>query len=399
VNLLFLTLCDFDNLEERGIYSDLMMEFIDHGHKVTIVSPRERKYMEKTRFLENNNYRILKIRIGNAQQTNMIERGLTTIFLQHNILSSIKKYLSKDKFDLVLYSTPPITFAKVINFIKKKDGAASYLMLKDIFPQNAVDLRVFGKRSILYRYFRKKEEQLYSLSDYIGCMSEANVNYLITNNRQIPPHTVEVCPNSFNPGEYKQVNKNALRSKYNLPVEPVIFVYGGNFGKPQAIDYIINVLRVNSGKPDRYFLMCGAGTEIAKLKRYIENEKPSNVSFINSLPRKEYHELLSCCDVGLIFLDKRFTIPNFPSRFLSYVEYGLPVLAATDKNTDLGSVIQKGEFGWWCESSDTGEFTRIVDNICLQRDMIFEKGINGRKYLENNYTANHSYQKIINHFN
>jgi glycosyltransferase involved in cell wall biosynthesis len=398
LNILFLTLSDFENIEGRGIYTDLMKEFVTNGHKVTIVSPRERKHGEPTRILKYNNYCILKVRIGNTQKTNMIERGFTTIFLQRRILSSVKKYLSNEKFDLILYSTPPVTFAKVIRYIKRRDNAASYLMLKDIFPQNAVDLGLFGKRSILYRYFRMKEENLYALSDFIGCMSDANVHYLKKNNPQIPEETIEVCPNSIIPVKYFPENKNEIRSKYNIPGNAVTFVYGGNLGKPQAMEYIIEVLKENTGKPDRHFIMCGSGTETYKLKRFIDNEKPQNVILINGLPKIEYDELISVCDVGLVFLDKRFTVPCFPSRMLSYMEYYLPTLAATDKNTDLGDIILEGKFGWWCESRNAEDFSKIVDDICSNRAVLRDKGNNARKYLENNYTTWHSYEKIIKHF-
>lgn len=398
MNIIFLTLSDFENIEGRGIYTDLMKEFVNNGHKVTIVSPRERKHGEPTRILKYGNYCVLKVRIGNTQKTNMIERGFTTIFLQRRILSSVKKYLSNEKFDLILYSTPPVTFAKVIKYIKRRDNAASYLMLKDIFPQNAVDLGLFSKRSILYRYFRMKEENLYALSDYIGCMSDANVNYLKKNNPQIPDETIEVCPNSIIPVKNFPENKKEIRSKYNIPNGSVTFVYGGNLGKPQAMEYIIEVLKENTGKSDRHFIMCGSGTELYKLKRFIDTEKPQNVVLINGLPKIEYDELISVCDVGLVFLDKRFTVPCFPSRMLSYMEYYLPTLAATDKNTDLGDIILEGKFGWWCESRNAEDFSKIIDDICSHRSVLKDKGNNARKYLEDNYTTWHSYEKIIKHF-
>ena len=69
---------------------------------------------------------------------------------------SLKKYYGDVKFDLILYSTPPITFNKVISYAKETSGnkATTYLMLKDIFPQNAVDLglmKTTGLQGLLYK--------------------------------------------------------------------------------------------------------------------------------------------------------------------------------------------------------------------------------------------------------
>ena len=96
-------------------------------------------------------------------------------------------YFADIKFDLILYSTPPITFYKAIEYVKKRDGAKTYLLLKDIFPQNAVDLGMMSKtglKGLIYKYFRKKEKKLYAISDKIGCMSQANVDYVLKHNHQ-----------------------------------------------------------------------------------------------------------------------------------------------------------------------------------------------------------------------
>jgi glycosyltransferase involved in cell wall biosynthesis len=398
MNILFLTLADFKDVNERLIYSDLMKVFVEEGHRVSIVSPRERKYNEKTQLLEYENYKVLKVRIGNTQKTNMIERGITTLLIQKQFLSAIKIYLSEERYDLILYSTPPVTFAKVISYLKKRDSSVTYLMLKDIFPQNAVDIGLFSKKSFLYRYFRKKEVKLYALSDFIGCMSQANVNYLLKHNHSILPNIVDVCPNSIIPNKFIPCNKLVLRRKFKLPEKPILLVYGGNFGKPQAIEYIINVLKDNTNRKDRFFVLCGTGTEMYKLESYLKIEKPENVLLINGLQKTEYDELISACDIGLIFLDRRYTIPNFPSRMLPYMEYHLPIIAATDTNSDVGEVIVKGGFGWWCESKNSESFSKIIDEICLTPEIIQQKGNNARMFLENNYTAKHSYDIIMNHF-
>ena len=48
MNILFLTLIDFDNIDDRGIYQDLLREFAKHGHKVFVVSPVEKRKKQNT---------------------------------------------------------------------------------------------------------------------------------------------------------------------------------------------------------------------------------------------------------------------------------------------------------------------------------------------------------------
>lgn len=395
MNILFLSLLDFNSFSERNIYCDLLREFIKNGHNVYCVSPTERKNKISTHFEENG--RLLKLKIGNIQKTNIIEKGFSTLLIEPQFIYAIKKYFSDVKFDLVLYSTPPITFCKAVEFVKKRDGAGSYLMLKDIFPQNAVDLGIISKtglKGIIYKYFRNKEKKLYSVSDKIGCMSQANVDYILKHNPEIPAEKVEICPNCIDVQDFSISNEDRMkmREKYGLPKDRKIFIYGGNLGRPQDVPFIVECLKKCSGIENAYFAIAGNGTDRHFLEEYIENEKPSHVKLFSYIPKEEYDRMIACCDIGLIFLDHRFTIPNFPSRILSYMQVGLPVVACADKNTDIGEVIVGGKFGWWCESnSEIGFLNTVKDatnHVDIDKYIIYD-------YLSEHYSAEKAFDTII----
>ena len=176
MNVLFLTLVSIEDINEQGIYHDLIKEFRNRNVNIFVVCPRERRMKVDTELFEDGRIKILKVKTGNITKTNVIEKGITTVTIEKVFLNAVKKYFKKIKFDMIIYSTPPITFYKIIKYFKLKDKAISYLMLKDIFPQNAVDIGLIKKTSFLYKYFRKKEEKLYDISDFIGCMSHEIVS-------------------------------------------------------------------------------------------------------------------------------------------------------------------------------------------------------------------------------
>jgi len=397
MNILFATLIDINSITERGIYQDLMREISALGHNVYIISPAERRQGRRTCFIDEGTGGILKVRVGNIQKTNRIEKGISTLLLESQYLSAVKKYLGDVRVDLIIYSTPPITLVKVIKYIKKRDKAKSYLLLKDIFPQNAVDMGLLSKSGLLYRFFRRKEKALYKISDHIGCMSPANVEYLLKHNDFLNRERVHVNPNSITPLPVNKVNRADIREKYKIPHDSKVFIYGGNLGKPQCVQFITEFLRLNKNKADRFFIICGEGTDAYILERFIEAEKPGNIVLLKMLPKDDYDDILSACDFGLIFLDHRFTIPNFPSRVLSYMEHSLPVLACTDPNTDIGEIIETNGFGRHCESDDPQQFQALIDNIVeLDTEQATKAGEKGRYYLEANYLAAESANIILN---
>ncbi len=398
MNVLFLSLGDFWSIKEQHIYTDLLRQFTNKGHNVYVVSPIERRKNKAATIIHEERAIILKVKTGNIQQTNFIEKGISTLLINGQFLAAIKKNFSGVKFDLVLYPTPPITFTKTVKYIQERDKAKAYLMLKDIFPQNAVDLGIMsvkGLKGIIYRYFRAKEKALYRISDYIGCMSKANADYVRNQNPEICDNKVGLCPNSIELVDKRisAAQRDTLRKKYNLPLNKRIFVYGGNIGRPQGIPFIIDCLREASDLQDVQFLIVGSGTEYGVLEQYVSEEKPKNVVLMRHLPKKDYDMLVSSCDVGMIFLDHRFTIPNFPSRMLGYMQAGVPILACTDPNTDIGKVITEGKFGWWCESNDAAQFVEMVKHILTCN--LQEYGERAYDYLKAEYTTEVSYRAIV----
>lgn len=404
MNIIFLTMASLTNVEERGIYTDLMRKFRDEGHNVYIVTPRERRTGEINRVEDCTGVCFLFVRTLNLQKTNVIEKGVGQVLVGRQFKEVIKKYLTGLSFDLILYSTPPITFPGVIEYLKKANPSAkTYLLLKDIFPQNAVDLGMMSKRGIkglLYKYFRNKERKMYALSDFIGCMSPANVRYLIKHNPEVNENKVELAPNSYERVEQLELNsieKHEIRKKYVLPTDKPIFIYGGNLGKPQGIPFLIECLEANARRRDCHFIVVGDGTEYWKLDSWLRNHEDwTNVSVFQRLPKEDYDRLVKACDVGLIFLDYRFSIPNFPSRLLSYLQEKKPIIAATDPNCDMGCIAEENGFGFWCPSNSVESFTHCVDKM-LKADIV-RMGEKGYKFLCNNYLVSNTYKTIANHF-
>lgn len=405
MNLIFITLSNINSIKNRGIYPDLMRKFRDEGHNVYIVSSAERRTGIKTGLLSVDGVKILKVGTLNVQKSNVVEKGVGQLLMENQYKRAIKKYLSESKFDLILYSTPPITFTNVVRYLKRQNPqAVSYLLLKDIFPQNAVDLGMFGEKSLIHRYFRYKEIALYKSSDFIGCMSPANVKFLRKHNPYYPADKVEVAPNSIEISEKlnskeeqikKLTEKNYIRNKYGLPRDTPIFIYGGNLGKPQGVDYLIKCLDANKHRHDCMFLVVGNGTEYQKMARWYKESNCENVKMMNRLPKEDYDLLVQSCDVGLIFLDSRFTIPNFPSRLLPYLEYKIPIIAATDVNSDTGSIAEKNGYGYWCESVKPEDFTALVDKM-LQSDRM-AMGERGYEFLKKNFLVENTYNVIMSH--
>ena len=403
MNILFLSLT-FSEPDHVSMYEELLQVFRRNGDAIYVACAKEKRSKTPVGLFDHNGLKLLRIATGNITgNIGKIEKGISTLMIDRLFLKAIEKHFSDVKFDLILYPTPPITFLNTIASIKQRTGAKTYLLLKDIFPQNAVDLGMMtktGVRGLLYKMFRRKEKKLYAVSDYIGCMSPANVKYVLNNNPWIPREKVEICPNCINcptvDPTARVKDSETIRKKYGIADDAVIFLYGGNLGQPQGIPSLIKCIDRLKENNRVFFLIVGNGVHRHLIKEYIDESHPANVALVDYLPKKEYQNIARNCDVGLIFLDHRFTIPNFPSRMLACLTAAMPILVATDRNCDMGPIAQENGFGFFCESNDVEGFAKAVNDM-INADRV-KMGKNAWNFFLNNYTTEIGYNIIIKHF-
>lgn len=374
------------------IYTDLAEELVKNGHEVTVVAAEEKKKISKTVFNDERGCHVLRVKVGNMYDVGMIEKGISIVFLEKQLSRGIKRYLKDEEFDLILFEAPPITLSGVVKKAKRMYNAPAFLMMKDIFPQNAVDIGIMKKGSIIWRFFRKKEKKLYEIADNIGCMSQGNIDYLINNN-DVSSEKLSIFENTkrIHDAPAKDLT---IRDKYRVPSNKTVFVFGGNMGKPQGISFLMDCIEKCQNNKNAFFVLVGRGTE----KQYILDraKNMTNILVLDNLPREEYEKLINCCDVGIVSLDYRFTIPNYPSRILSYMEYAMPVLATTDNNTDYKKLIENAKCGYWCPSNSISKFCDIVNQMCDDQNLSL-LGKNGRNYLEHNLDVKKSVTILENY--
>ncbi|SFC52588.1 Glycosyltransferase Family 4 [Bacillus sp. OV322] len=397
MRLLYIATSFPEPVKGATIYTDLAEALNEAGNEITVAVSEQARNKQHTEMKKERGFDVLRIVTGNYYDVGFIEKGITTLKIPSFMKNGIKKFLEKKEFDLILFESPPVTNAGLVAWAKRKFNCPAYLMLKDIFPQNAVDLEIIREKGILHRFFISKEKKLLQTADYIGCMSNANLQYVLNHNSWVSSSKVEIFPNTKKMTNSIDVNEFRMREQLGIPKEPCVFLFGGNMGRPQYIDLLCKVIEGCKNEKDMYFLFIGRGTDRYKLEQTIMEKDIDNALVIENLPRTEYEQITKECDVGLIVLDPRFSIPNYPSRILSYLEYAKPVLAATDKVTDLKELIEEAECGEWVWSGDIETFINKAKEMSKSKRLNL-MGANGRKYLEENFNVNRSVEILESHF-
>lgn len=230
---------------EKGatIYTDLAESLYEAGHEITVAVSEQAKNKKATEMKLERGFNVLRIVTGNYYDVGLIEKGITTLKIPILMKKGISKYLGDCKFDMILFEAPPVTNSGLVAWAKKKFNCPAYLMLKDIFPQNAVDIGIMKNKGLIFRYFTAKERKLYETADYIGCMSKANKEYVIKNNPWLNPGKVELFPNTKKIVYDIAEIKGEMRRQCNIPDNSCVFLFGGNMENRNMLSFYARLLK------------------------------------------------------------------------------------------------------------------------------------------------------------
>ena len=314
---------------------DLAHEFAAQGHEPVVLVPDpelRRPWAIETR----DGVQVLRLRAPRVRDIGYLRRTISEFVLPWVMLRGLRMSpFRSERWDVLVWWSPPIFFGPLVKALKRSSGCPSYLILRDIFPQWAVDLGLL-RRGFAYRILKMIERQQHDAADVIGMQSPSNRSFLSQLEGK-PTVRLEVLWNWISPppnlGCSIHVNSTALAGR-------TIFVYAGNMGVAQRLDAMLDLAVRLRYRRDIGFLFVGRGSELGRLRATAVDRGMDNIVFHDEIDPGEIPGLLAQCHVGLLALDPRHKTHNIPGKFLTYVQAGLPVLARINANNDLAGLIE-----------------------------------------------------------
>ena len=340
---------------------DLSREFARQGHQLTVLLPASD--LDRDWELQNaDGVEVLRLRAPRTKDIGYVRRTLGELLMPFAMLRNLRKSpLARQKWDGVVWYAPSIFHGPLASALKRASGCKGYLIIRDIFPEWAVDMGLMG-RGLPYRFFDAVARYQYSVADVIGVQTPGNLAYF-ENWRQLPGRTLEVLQNWLGEPAKKPC---AIRVDATLLAGRKVFVYAGNMGVAQGMDRVLDLAERLLHRPDVGFLFVGRGSDAARLKTTAQARGLSNVVFFDEIDPDEIPDLYAQCSVGIVALDPRHQSHNIPGKFLTYIQSGLPVLANVNAGNDLAALIRREQVGQVCESNDVEQLARMAETLLNQ---------------------------------
>lgn len=319
---------------------DLSLELARQGHEITVMVAAPE--LKQPLLIENHNgIQVVRLRTPRTKEAGYLRRTIGEFLMPFLMLRILRNsHLNNQAFDGIVWYSPTIFLGPIVNALKKANGCRSYLILRDIFPEWAVDMGLI-KKGPPYFFFKKIADFQYSVANVIGVQTPGNKIYFSNAPGKFPAR-IEVLNNWLADAAFKacsiSINKTFL-------VGRKIFVYAGNMGIAQGAGIFLSLAERLVERMDIGFIFIGRGSESQNLQELTLVKNLSNVAFFDEIDPDEIPGLYSQCHVGLISLDIRHKTHNIPGKFLSYLKSGLPVLASVNTGNDLVKIIEDNKIG------------------------------------------------------
>ncbi|BDT60629.1 glycosyltransferase WbuB [Massilia varians] len=347
---------------------DLAREYLRQGYHPTVVVPapgQGKPWMRE----DMDGIEVIRLDAPQTKDVGYLQRTVAELLTPVAMIRNLSRSpLAQVRWDSVVWYSPSIFLGAVAHWLKRKSACPSYLIVRDIFPEWAVDMGLMG-RGLPYWFFKIVERYQYSVADTIGVQTPANLPYF---NRWAKRSTrrVEVLQNwladTMDIGCTIRVADGKLAGR-------TILVYAGNMGVAQGMDILVDLAERLRTREDIGFLFVGRGSEVRRLQESVIRRGLENVVFHDEIDPSEIVGLYAQCQIGIVALDPRHKTHNIPGKFLSYMQAGLPVLANINAGNDLVTLIEREKVGKACGNHDLDTLERLacelVDDYKLDRSV------------------------------
>jgi len=367
------------------LFYDLGRTFLGQGHTVSVVTgfpgyhPRgDLSRYERGRFMqeEMDGLRVARVRVPEIARNTPIGRGLWQFACAASFAFAA---LRLPRPDLVLVYSPPLPLGLSALALRRIRRVPFVFNVQDLFPQNAIDLGLLRSRGLI-ALFRRLEALIYRRADLVTVHSEGNRQHVLRNGGT--ESRTEVMHNSVDTEQIRPGPRlNDVRGELGLDGR-FVASFAGIMGHSQDLEVILEAAKLVEQRSNMVFVLAGEGVQKEKMVRKSREMALRNVVWLPMLPRERYPLLLHASDVCLTTLYADVKTPVVPSKILSTMAAGRPIVAALDLEGDAPKLIARAEAGYSLRPEDAPALADTLLSLEAQPELCERFGQSGRRFAE-----------------
>jgi colanic acid biosynthesis glycosyl transferase WcaI len=276
------------------------------------------------------------------------------------IASSFIRAITQKRPDVLLVVSPPLGLA-VSAIVLSRLWRIPYIFdVEDLQPDSAAELNMLPTWALRLLY--KVEKAAYRHAALVTTLTNGMRNRIIE--KGVPADDVELFEARVDDSLFDIAPSEGarFRERYDLG-ERFLVAHSGNMGVKQGLDVVVEAAVLNRSDASIQFLLVGDGAVCGKIQRMVAELGLENVRFLPLLEAEEFRGLLAASDVCLLTQQKSVSEIAFPSKVVTYLAAGRPVVASVNPNCEIAQTIRESGAGKIVEPEDAAALLAAIREL------------------------------------
>ncbi len=280
---------------------------------------------------------------------------------------------------MIVAVSPPLALAASATMLGRLWRVPYVFHVEDLQPDAAADLGML-KQGQLMRALYALERGAYRHAAMVSTLTEGMCRRILS--KGVPPEKVAVFGHWAEPELFKiplRGGGESFRQANNLRGK-LIVLHSGNMGVKQGMEVILDAARRSRHCSDIVYLLVGDGAARPKLQTTAEAMHLDNLRFLPIQPKPTFADMLTASDVSLITQRRSVADVVFPSKTVTLLAAGRPVVASVATNSQIAQVISDANAGIVTEPEDPEALISGIMQLRNDSGRRAKVGANGRAY-------------------
>jgi len=383
------------------LFAELADAFVERGYQVTVVTgfpwynleSEPTEYRGKLFVKESvDGYCVIRVRVSIPGTRNF------RLFIGHIFapISLVIGGLFSERPNLIVGYSPPLLVGLSGWFLRLCTRAPFLLGVQDLHPQAYIDQGIL-KNSALIGLLERLEKLVYLAASAITVHSEGNLQHIrsVVNSSRKKIH---VLPNWVDTEKTKPIPTDQRFSELFNPEGRWVVGYAGTLGLSQGSGVLLDAAVKLLNQEEILFLLVGDGVDKMALCDRAEAEGIKNVRFVPMVPATDYAKIVSLFDVGIVTLNRKVKTPVIPSKIISLMACGCPIIGCLPERGEAAETIRKSGSGEVVGPDDAGALKESILGLFSDKTKCAEYSRNGRNEAVRNYSPKSAVESIENIF-
>lgn len=305
----------------------------------------------------------------------------------------LKALFKFKKGDKILVVTTPPSLPFITAFASLFKGSQYILLIHDNYPEILVAVNKAVEDSFFVSFLHFCNRWLYKFAAKIIVVGR-DMKVLVGKKTEGLDVPIDIIPNwaELEAVEPKDRQQNELLKELNL-TDKFVFLYAGNMGYPNDLESIVDCAEKLIENEAIHFIFLGAGVKRKWLENRVREKNLKNITLLNPKPRSEQNVFLNACDVAFVSLVPKMWGVSMPSRTYNILAVGKPILALTEKDSEISKVVVEDKLGWTTPPNDPENLLSTIQNIYESRNDSEKINERARKVALRDYSLENAIEK------